>query len=154
MKLKYWIVVGIIIMDLISYAKTFIGTRNQWGADGGGAFDCSGFVQEVLAVENLDPGGDQTAQQLFNHFRKKGHESSLKKRALLFFGKSDVHITHVAISIGNSQMIEAAGGGSKVLTAEDAIRENAMVRIRPILSRDDLISAIYLKERSYYNESD
>lgn len=144
---------GLIIMGLIEYAKSFIGVRYQWGGNGGGAFDCSGFVQEVLSCEGLDPGGDQTAQQLYNYFTTvKGYGSAIQKRSLLFFGGGRKNITHCAIAIGHSQMIEAAGGGRDVLTEADAIRANAMVRIRPILSRSDLVAAVVIPPMVNYEE--
>jgi len=139
-------------MDLISYAKTMIGTSYRWGGNGGEAFDCSGFVQEVLACEGLDKKGDQTAQEIYNHFLQKGLGSGIQRRSLLFFGESTEKITHVAIAIGSSQMIEAGGGGRNIKTHEDAIKAGAMVRIRPITSRLDLIAAVKIPEREYYNE--
>lgn len=146
------ITTGILFMDLISYAKTFLGTPYRWGADGGGAFDCSGFIQEVLACEDLDPGGDQNAQMLFDHFMEKGNGSGIQKRSLLFFGKNKNAISHVAMAIGHSQMIEAAGGGREVNSDEDAIKAGAMVRVRPITSRSDLVAAVKIPERGNFSE--
>ena len=89
---------------------------------------------------------------LYDYFIEKGNGSGIQKRSLLFFGKSTKSITHVALAIGHSQMIESAGGGRNVITEDDAIRENAMVRIRPIVSRDDLVAAIKLPEKGNFNE--
>ena len=142
-------------MNLIDYAKSFIGTRYQWGANGGGAFDCSGFVQEVLASQGYDPIGDQTALDLYRHFKNNdlGNGSGIHKNSLLFFGGSVDRITHVAMAIGNSLMIEAGGGGPRTETEDDAIRDNAMVRVRPILSRSDLVAAIKIKDNKIYHEN-
>tara|TARA_B100000749_G_scaffold255291_1_gene223266 strand:+ start:389 stop:811 length:423 start_codon:yes stop_codon:yes gene_type:complete len=127
---------------MISYAKTFVGTPYIWGGSGAGGFDCSGFVQEILGSVGLDPVGDQTAQTLFNFFNRKARGSGIAKGSLLFWGRNTRKITHVSLAINYHFHIEAGGGGSKTKTPEDARRVGAMVRIRPITSRNDLISAI------------
>jgi len=130
------------IDSMIKYAESFIGTPYGWGKDGGGQFDCSGFIQEVLSSEGFDPYGDQTAAQLFELLRNKYHvqyiekESFIKKGTILFFGGDK--ITHVAMAINNRQMIEAGGGYSKTITKNDALLHAAMVRKRIISSRKDL----------------
>ena len=50
-------------------------------------------------------------------------------------------------------MIDASGGGRDVKTEDDAVRANAMVKIRPILSRSDLVGAIMLPETIYEKQS-
>lgn len=141
-------------MSLIEYAKSFIGTRYQWGGNGGGAFDCSGFVQEILASHGFDPSGDQTAQQLYDQLCGMGYVQQIITNSVLFFGKSKTNISHVAFHIGNSRMIEAGGGGSRTTDSQDAIDSGAMVRIRPILSRSDLVAGIYIPEKGiYYGEN-
>jgi len=136
---------GILIVTLIEYAKSFIGTPYIWGANGGGAFDCSGYVQEVLSFYGLDPKGDQTAQTLYNHFVKESNGSGIQKNSLLFFGRSVSNISHVGIAINANQFIEAGGGGSNCKTFEDARKYKAHVRIRPILNRRDLVAALKIK---------
>ncbi len=137
-------------MNLIEYAKQFIGTRYQWGGNGGGAFDCSGFVQEILASQGFDPSGDQTAQQLYEKLTAMGFREQLITNSVLFFGKSKSRITHCAFHIGNSRMIEAGGGGSRTTDAQDAIDSGAMVRVRPILTRSDLLCGIVIPEKEIY----
>ena len=127
---------------MIDYAKSFIGTPYLWGGESFGGFDCSGFVQEVLKCVGLDPKGDQTAQALYNYFSKKSLGSGIQKGSLLFFGKSLEKITHVAIAIDHYHMIEAGGGGINTINVSTAIKQKAMVRIRPIKNRNDIISAI------------
>jgi cell wall-associated NlpC family hydrolase len=127
---------------MIDYAKTFIGTPYIWGGSGAGGFDCSGFIQEILKCVDLDPKGDQTAQKLFEFFSKNAKGSGISAGSILFWGKSEEKITHVSLALGYFHHIEAGGGGSKTRTVEDAQRTGAMVRIRPINSRKDLIGAI------------
>jgi len=123
---------------LIEYAMSWLGTPYEWGGDGRGGIDCSGFVQEVLASVGLDPIGDQTAHGLFEYFSIRGkHLEKPEQGALVFYGSE--RKTHVAFAIDSFRVIEAGGGGSKTLTFEDAIKHNAWVRIRPYNHRKDNI---------------
>jgi len=127
---------------LIHYAKTFIGKPYLWGGNGVRGFDCSGFVQEVLKCVGLDPKGDQTAQGLYNYFTKRSKGSGVAAGSLLFWGRDIDRITHVSIAIDYFYHIEAGGGNSKTINKEIAEKQGAMVRIRPLNSRKDLIAAI------------
>ena len=129
---------------LIRYAMSFVGLPYRWGGDDAiNGFDCSGFVQEVLASVGMDPKGDQTAHGLYQHFKVSGGQRRVLMRgSLCFFGSSATRITHVGFALDGWRMIEAGGGGSNTKTKDDAARHNAYIRIRPVLSRSDLIEAI------------
>jgi len=128
---------------LLGYAMQFVGTPYKWGGkhplEG---YDCSGFVQEILASAGEDPRGDQSAQALYDHFEIKGYRDRWGPGALCFFGESVTRITHVSLMIDDKRMIEAAGGDRSTLTGDDAVYAQAMVRIRPIRSRADLVAVI------------
>ena len=135
-------------MTISGYALKFIGRPYIWGGDGsgkcGGGFDCSGLVLECLWAFGILPNGDMTAQGIYDILYNqliwstpgKGKE---KPDDVLFFGKDDKHITHVAIAIGNGLMVEAGGGGSKCKTVATS---TGMVRVRPISWRKDLVAAL------------
>lgn len=128
---------------LIQYAMQFVGLPYKWGGDDPIlGYDCSGFVQELLAAIGEDPAGDQTAQALYDAFKNRA--SSLQvEGSLLFFGKSVTQITHVAFAISPVLMIEAGGGGgSKTNTSADAAAQNAYLRVRPISNRKDLVASL------------
>lgn len=129
---------------LIKYAFQFIGVPYIWGGNSPSiGLDCSGLVQELLASENRDPPGDQTAQALHDHFTRMGSLLPLPQAgALLFFGKSPTQISHVAMAVNHMQMIESGGGDSTTTTKEIAARQGAMVRVRPISRRSDLIAIL------------
>lgn len=134
-------------MDMVDYAKLFIGTPYMWGGEHPShGYDCSGFVQEVLASQGFDPPGDQTAQDLFNYFIKvlPYMPSKPQRNDLLFFGSEVNKITHVAIAVDKNLMIESGGGDSKTRSLAVAIAKKAMVRQRPI--RKDLIGIIRVTE--------
>lgn len=128
---------------LVLYAMKFVGVPYIWGGSSPlMGFDCSGLVQECLSSIGIDPPGDQTAQGLYNELSKKAWRSQLAEDSILFFGKSRFEISHVAIAVSDKLMIEAGGGGSKTITVEDAIKQEAYVRIRPIKRRKDLVAVL------------
>lgn len=133
------------IDELINYAKSFLGLPYIWGGDDPiKGFDCSGLIQEILESVGIDPPGDQTAHQLYEHFKKVGTICPPEKGALVFFGSMD-KVTHIALCLDELHMLEAGGGGSKCLTRDDAAIQNAFVRIRPIARRKDKVCFIMPK---------
>lgn len=134
-------------MTLSEYALKFVGRPYIWGGDGSGkcagGFDCSGLVLECLWALGILPQKDLTAQGIHDAIMdKSGHvvpRPYVSTNDLLFFGKDVKHITHVAIALDNSMMIEAGGGGSKCKTAATS---TGMVRVRPISWRKDLVAAL------------
>lgn len=103
--------------------------------------DCSGLAQELLAILGYDPEGDQTAHGLYQYFVEKynGVSTAPQTGALVFYGTPD-KITHVAMCYNELLVLEAGGGGSKTKTREDAIKQNAFIRLRPVNHRKDLVS--------------
>jgi cell wall-associated NlpC family hydrolase len=129
----------------LTYAWQFVSTPYVWGGkelkrDRG--FDCSGFTQEYLEALGIIKSGvtnDLNSQQ--QYARLSGFCSLSVKVCnygdLLFFGKSTNEITHVAIAIGSSHMLEAGGGSHNMLTT-------GMVRMRPI--RRDYVGVLSIRE--------
>jgi cell wall-associated NlpC family hydrolase len=124
------------IIDMASVALKFLGTPYVWGGnDIATGVDCSGFVCEVARSIGFIGAKDYNAQNLYSHFLGLGMSSEIKRNSILFFGKDEKSITHVAIAIDDQYMIEAGGEG-RVST------NRGYVRIRPIINRSDLIIAI------------
>lgn len=133
---------------LYDYILSFVGLPYAWGGDDPLAgFDCSGFIQEILKAFGIHPKPDFdfTAQALYNEFYRTGRYGERQLGALAFFGASPQKITHVAILLSPYLIFEFGGGGSKTLTLEDAINQNAYGRIRPLDHRTDLIACIMPK---------
>lgn len=119
----------------------------RWGGDDSSSgYDCSGLAQEFLKSFNSHPDykTDHTAQALFNYFSKNqtAKENIFDTGALSFYGPSKTQINHVGILINDEFMLEAGGGGSRTISIQDAIAQNAFTRIRPIRFRKDLIGVL------------
>lgn len=131
---------------LEKYALSFLGRPYQWGGDDPlGGFDCSGLVIELMqASGEIRPGSDMTAQGLYNWFSTENAEEIgfCAFGALVFYGHSRHRITHVAFGLDKYRVLEAGSGGKSIRTMDDAIKHNAVIRIRPYNYRSDSV-AIY-----------
>lgn len=131
--------------ELIAYAKRFINTPYIYAANGAGAMDCSALICETLkAFGFLDPGKDFSSQMIHDHLEFIAKSSGIKKAAILFFGENKKKITHTSMAINEWQMIEAGGGDSTTVNMAESKRRGAMVRVRPINARRDLVAALNL----------
>jgi cell wall-associated NlpC family hydrolase len=117
-------------------AWSYLGTWYRWGGDDPSGFDCSGLAVEVLkSVNLLGRDEDRSAANLCDYFKTEAVSiGEVKPGALVFFAdaKEPAKITHVEIAVNGDLSLGASGGGSKTLTVEDAIRQNAYVKVRPI----------------------
>lgn len=119
-------------------AWSYLGTFYRWGGDDPSGFDCSGFVIEVLKSVGLLPEGfDGTAQTLHDMF----YPLTFPEIGCLAFRKNAsgkiVHVGIVLDPIGIVLdpiwlVIHASGGGSNTLTLDDAIKQNAFIKVRPV----------------------
>lgn len=122
----------------LEIAKQFIGQPYVWGGESlqEGGFDCSGYLYNVLIKSGIKVKRD-TAQGYFNTFKKYKVNSSPAPGDLLFFGKSLNNITHVAIALNNSEMIESIG------TSKNTIKNKGKgVTISKITRRKDLRAVV------------
>jgi hypothetical protein len=87
---------------------------------------------------------DTTAQGLYTELllQKAEKTNRPEELCLAFYGKSDREITHVGICVSPTHIIEAGGGGSKVIDIKTAAQVNAYVRIRPIDHRSDIVGIL------------
>ena len=93
-------------VDLVEYAKQFVGNPYVWGGTSltKGA-DCSGFVLAVFKKYGISLSHSSRAQS------KEGTKisaSELKPGDLVFYGNGRGSINHVAIYIGGGQVIHAS----------------------------------------------
>lgn len=99
-------------VDLVEYAKQFLGNPYVWGGTSltKGA-DCSGFVQSVYKKYGIKLSRTSRAQATDG---TKISLSELKPGDLIFYGNSGGTINHVAIYIGGSQVIHASSPKSGI----------------------------------------
>jgi len=112
-----------------------------WGAVGPNYYDCSGFTQNVFKKSGINikrVSDDQS--KMVGKLNKNVKE--LKPGDLVFYGNSK-KVTHVAIYIGNNQVIESGGGGPK---NDEPKKAGEGIRIRNINSRKDFRGGISLEE--------
>jgi cell wall-associated NlpC family hydrolase len=116
----------------IAAARSQLGVAYSWGGGGSNGpsygiapdsqvfgFDCSGLTQYAYARAGIAIGGTSRDQWWLNR-SKQVSAGDLRPGDLLFWGsnRSDyMSITHVAIYIGNGQMIEAPDRGEIVMVS-------------------------------------
>lgn len=121
---------------VVNLALRMYGIPYRWGGDDPIAgLDCSGLIVELLqSVGILVIGGDWTAQALWERFRDRV-VSKPNGGCLVFWESVSGYVRHVELCLDGELSIGASGGGSATNTLEDAVRQNAYVKIRPIQGR-------------------
>ncbi len=98
-------------IDLVNYAKKFLGNPYVWGgASLTKGADCSGYVMSIFKQFGVSLPHSSKAQA---NCGTKIKASQLKPGDLVFYGKRSV-INHVAIYIGNGQVINASNKRSGI----------------------------------------
>lgn len=95
------------IHELISYAKSFIGIPYLWGGKSSLGFDCSGFVQTVFKMTGINMPRDASQQILRENLHDINYYDA-QTGDLLFF-MEDNYVNHVAIYLGNQEIIHSSG---------------------------------------------
>lgn len=101
--------------SVVSIAKKFMGIPYLWGGTSAKGFDCSGFTKIVYFLSGAVLQRDASQQVLYGELvDTKNGFTNLKQGDLLFFGfkatdTTRERVTHVAIYIGDTEYIHAAG---------------------------------------------
>lgn len=118
--------------DIVRIARSYLGKPYVWGgeSDAEGGYDCSGFVFSVLNKSGMKV--PRTTAQGYSALGKT--VAKIQCGDLLFFGKSTKRITHIAIALNSSQMIESRGNSKNTKT-----NKGKGVSITNINHRNDLV---------------
>lgn len=118
--------------DIVRTARAYLGKPYVWGgeSDTEGGYDCSGLVYSVLNKCGMKV--PRTTAQGYSTLGKT--VTNIQSGDLLFFGKSTKRITHIAIAIDSTQMIESRGNSKNTKT-----NKGKGVSITDISRRRDLV---------------
>lgn len=118
--------------DIVRTSREYLGKPYVWGgeSEAEGGYDCSGFVYSVLNKCGMKV--PRTTAQGYSALGKK--VSNIQSADLLYFGKSTKRITHIAIAINSTQMIESLGNSKNTKT-----NKGKGVSITNISHRSDLV---------------
>lgn len=114
------------VHDLLATARAFLDVPYLWGGTSARGLDCSGFVQLAyrLCGVLLMRDADQQVTQ------GRPVEEARRAGDLLFFGTP---VTHVGMSLDETRMIHAAGGGIGRVVEQAVSERGAPVSIRRYL---------------------
>lgn len=118
--------------DIVTTARTYLGKPYVWGgeSEAEGGYDCSGFVYSVLNKCGMKV--PRTTAQGYSSLGKT--VTNIQSADLLYFGKSTKRITHIAIALNSTQMIESRGNSKNTKT-----NKGIGVSITNISHRNDLV---------------
>jgi hypothetical protein len=106
--------------NLVQVAKAFLGLPYQLGGSlGDGSLDCSNYMRQIFST--VDFHLPRISPDQFSDARGKPVRSRLEKGDLLFFNGSlrpRDQVSHVAMYIGNGEMIHASGESKKILVED------------------------------------
>ena len=93
--------------NLINVAKEFLGVPYLWGGKSHFGFDCSGFVQTIFFDFGI--GLPRDSYQQINYEGLVEIKYSQSQVGDLLFFLDNKNVNHVAISIGNEEIIHSSG---------------------------------------------
>ena len=140
---------------LFQCASQYLNVPYRFGANGPFEFDCSGLVIKSWNDYNRITGKgkipDMSAQGIYNYLLKEGRQCEPPNEGcLLFYGKNNTSISHIAIHGPKNVIIEAGGAaretnsmGYEQLRAY-CTQKDARVRLRNYGHRKDLVASIRL----------
>lgn len=103
--------------EIANYACEFVGNPYVWGGTSltNGA-DCSGFVQTLFKEYGIETPRTADCQYFAS---KHITEEELQKGDLVFYGSSVSNISHVAIYLGDGQIVHAKGKDYGIVISDD-----------------------------------
>ena len=142
-------------------AKQLIGRPYMWGGTSVRAMDCSGFVKSLYFMNGIILARDASLQTNYGLLINTENDfSQLQTGDLLFFGRKQEgeqkeKVTHVALSLGNTEYIHASGRvkTNSLNPSSDVYseyRKNSFIRARRIIGRSNESGIQLLKNHPWY----
>ncbi|MBC8375763.1 MAG: C40 family peptidase [FCB group bacterium] len=108
--------------EIVTSAHQYLGLPYVWGGRSSDGVDCSGFVMQSYALNNINLPRD--SDEIANVGRMIGYPGwteAMLPGDILFFAGSRRMITHTAIYMGNDKVIHSLGKGVQIqsLNPED-----------------------------------
>ncbi len=127
-ELNYGTGVSDVRVDLVQYALQFVGNRYVWGGTSlTNGVDCSGFTMKILGRYGVSLPHSSRSQ---SGMGKKVNGDTIQPGDLVFYGTGG-SVNHVAIYIGNGQIVHASN-------KRDGIKISNMYYRNPITMRSFL----------------
>jgi hypothetical protein len=137
----------------------FLGLPYLWGGTSTKAVDCSGFVHSVYLMNGIILSRDASLQAKHGFpVNLSSDFDELKKGDLLFFGtkdKSKLHVTHVAIYLGNKEYINSSGrvminSLDSTKTNYSGSRESSLLAARRIIGINNDPGIVLINKHPWY----
>ena len=100
-----------IAMNVVNYAKKYLGVTYSFGSSSASSFDCSGFIMFIYKTAGINLPHSASGQANLGLAVSKG---DLKPGDLVFFETYKPGISHVGMYVGNGQFIHASSGAGHV----------------------------------------
>ena len=103
------------VSNIISLAKSKIGSKYESGKAGENSFDCSGFVYFVMTNNSIKIPRTSINQSQIEG--KKLNRDEIKKGDILFFDTSKKgHVNHSGLYLGDNKFIHSSSGKAYSVT--------------------------------------
>jgi cell wall-associated NlpC family hydrolase len=118
--------------EILATATALLGTPYRWGGTTSGACDCSGFVYRVFHAHGITIARDSEDQARIGGVAAT--RESLRPGDLIFTSQGDtLPISHVAIYMGDDQMVDCGLGGVRTRSLNDLLQDRTWKEARSYL---------------------
>lgn len=149
--------------SVVELSKSLMGRPYLWGGTSIMAMDCSGFTRMIYFMHGLILARDASLQAKYGQEPVHGSSfSEIQAGDLLFFGRRDKEnnqelFTHVALSLGNTEYIHAAGKvGINSFNPDRSdysdFRRNTFIMARRIVGMEGTEGIVWVKEHEWYRD--